>query len=482
MASTYSSLKIQLMTTGENSGTWGNVTNVNLGTAIEEAIVGSANVTFSSGNVTLTLTDSNASQTARNLRLNLTGTTAGARDLIVPAIEKVYIVNNGCADAVTIKNSTGTGITVPAGKTMYAYNNGTNVVDAITHLTSLTLASALPVTSGGTGVTTSTGSGNVVLSTSPTLVTPVLGTPTSGTLTNCTGLPLTTGVTGVLPNANTTAASANGASTIVARDASGNFTANTVTANVTGNLTGTAANATILQTTRSIAISGGATGTATNFNGSANITIPVTGLNVSTADSGILAVARGGTGVNTSTGTGSTVLSASPALTGTPTAPTAAVSTDNTQIATTAFVRDIIPTGLISLWSGSVASIPSGWLLCDGTNGTPDLRSRFVVGAGSTYAVGATGGSADAIVVSHTHTATSSVSDPGHVHTASGSIHLVGAGGGFQWDGTIGPAATVTTNPNTTGISVSTSIGSTGSSATNANLPPYYALAYIMKS
>jgi hypothetical protein len=154
MASTYSSLKIQLMATGENSGTWGNVTNVNLGTAIEEAIVGSADVTFASGNVTLTLTDTNSSQTARNLRLNLTGTTGGARDLIVPAIEKVYIINNGCADTVTVKNSTGTGISVPPGKTEYVYNNGTNVVEAINHLTSLTLDTPLPVSSGGTGSNT----------------------------------------------------------------------------------------------------------------------------------------------------------------------------------------------------------------------------------------------------------------------------------------------------------------------------------------
>jgi len=156
MASSYSALKIQLMATGENSGTWGTVTNENLGTALEEAIVGSADVTFSSGPVTLTLTDTNATQTARNLRLNLTGTSGGAQNLIVPAIEKVYIVNNGCADAITVKNSSGTGIAVPAGKTMYVYNNGTNVVDAITHLTSLTLASALPIASGGTGSTSTT--------------------------------------------------------------------------------------------------------------------------------------------------------------------------------------------------------------------------------------------------------------------------------------------------------------------------------------
>lgn len=152
MASTYSNLKIQLMTTGENSTTWGDVTNVNLGTAIEEAIVGSADVTFSSGNVTLTLSNSNTSQTARNMRLRCTGTTGGStRNLVVPSIEKPYIVQNDCADSIVIKTSAGNGITVPAGKTMWVYNNGTDVVDATTHLTSLTLGTALPVASGGTG-------------------------------------------------------------------------------------------------------------------------------------------------------------------------------------------------------------------------------------------------------------------------------------------------------------------------------------------
>lgn len=165
MASTYSSLKIQLMATGENTGTWGTVTNLNLGTAIEEAIVGSADVTFASGDVTLTLTDTNTSQVARNLRLNLVGT-AGAlpRNLIVPAIEKVYIVNNGLAQTITVKNSTGTGTAVPAGKTMYIYNDGTNVVDAISYITAISAGSAslstpLPVASGGTGSATAAFSG-----------------------------------------------------------------------------------------------------------------------------------------------------------------------------------------------------------------------------------------------------------------------------------------------------------------------------------
>jgi len=180
----------------------------------------------------------------------------------------------------------------------------------------------------------------------------------------------------------------------------------------------------------------------------------------------------------------------SPTFTGTPLAPTAASGTNNTQIATTAFVTTAVaasfPTGGIILWSGSVASIPSGWALCNGSNGTPDLRNRFVVGAGSTYAVAATGGSADAIVVSHTHTATSTstVTDPGHKHNLEGYGK---DGTTFQYPDLEGRGSfrTITNGvvTNTTGITVATSTtnASTGSSGTNANLPPYYALAYIMK-
>jgi hypothetical protein len=97
MASTYSDLKIELIGTGEQAGTWGNTTNINLGTALQEAITGSADVAFSSGDVTLTLTNSNAAQIGRNLRLNLTGTSGGARNLILGAemqVEKLYLINN----------------------------------------------------------------------------------------------------------------------------------------------------------------------------------------------------------------------------------------------------------------------------------------------------------------------------------------------------------------------------------------------------
>jgi hypothetical protein len=142
------------------------------------------------------------------------------------------------------------------------------------------------------------------------------------------------------------------------------------------------------------------------------------------------------------------------------------------------------PSGVIVLWSGSIGSIPAGWYLCNGSNGTPDLRDRFVVGAGSTYAVDATGGSANAIVVSHTHTATSTVTDPGHSHLNSdgGTAYVgtqalqAGAQGGSAPNGNVTLASAVT------GVTVATTIDSAGTSGTNANLPPYYALCYIMKS
>jgi len=159
--SSYSPLKIELIATGENTGTWGDITNINLGTALEEAITGSADVAFSNANITLTLTNTNTSQAARNLRLNLTGTTGAPRNLVVPSIEKLYLINNTCADAVTVKTAAGTGIAVPSGKTMFVYNNGTNVVDAVTHLSSLSVTGA--VTAGSASVTGAVAAGSAAV-------------------------------------------------------------------------------------------------------------------------------------------------------------------------------------------------------------------------------------------------------------------------------------------------------------------------------
>ena len=182
----------------------------------------------------------------------------------------------------------------------------------------------------------------------------------------------------------------------------------------------------------------------------------------------------------------------SPALTGTPTAPTASSGTNTTQLATTAFViANAIPSGLISMWSGTIASIPSGWVLCNGSNSTPDLRNKFIIGAHSdtagvayTTVTGSnttTGGTKDAIVVSHTHTATSAVTDPGHVHTFT-NYSISNGGESTPVIANSNVTATVSTNSAVTGITVATTNSTEGSSGTNQNLPPYYALAFIMKT
>lgn len=179
MASTYSTnLKIELIGTGEQAGTWGNTTNTNLGTALEQAIVGKADVTMSSTTVTLSLTNSNSAQDARAIYLNLSGTPGGAAVLEVPAVEKPYIVKNGSNQQVTIKVSGQTGVPIPTGKTALVYNNGTDVVTSLDYIPSLVLGAALPIASGGTGSITATGSGLPVLATSPTV--------TSATLTGAT--------------------------------------------------------------------------------------------------------------------------------------------------------------------------------------------------------------------------------------------------------------------------------------------------------
>jgi hypothetical protein len=213
----------------------------------------------------------------------------------------------------------------------------------------------------------------------------------------------------------------------------------------------------------------GLSGSAGNFSVSSNLSVVGT-----TALTGAL---TGTTGVFSGA-----ISSVSPAFTGTPTAPTASPGTNTTQIATTAFaLANGIPSGAILLWSGSIASIPSGWLLCDGTSGTPDLRDRFVVGAGSTYAVAATGGSADAVVVSHTHTATST--DSGHTHNAITKTNGSSASGTQFTNSFDGSVSTTSTQMIQTGnANITTTIASAGVSGTGANLPPYYALAYIMKA
>ncbi len=171
MPSTFSTnLKIELIGTGEQVGTWGTTTNNNFGTALEQAIVGRVTVTFATdANKTLTLTDTNAAQDARALFLNVTSgvSLTATRDLIVPAINKNYIVKNATTGSQSIRVIVaGVGVTIPNGKTALIYNDGTDVGYQFDHAGALDLSS---LTVSGASTLGTTTLGNTTVSGTSTL-------------------------------------------------------------------------------------------------------------------------------------------------------------------------------------------------------------------------------------------------------------------------------------------------------------------------
>jgi hypothetical protein len=171
---------------------------------------------------------------------------------------------------------------------------------------------------------------------------------------------------------------------------------------------------------------------------------------------------------------------------------TAAQIADNTITAAQLAVGAVIPTGGIIMWSGTIANIPTGWALCNGANGTPNLQDRFIVGATSGgdgvypgVSVGTTGGSANAVVVSHQHTGTTGTESTNHTH---GYSYANGGSNGYELEERGSPdGSRLQTYNGTTGTQSANhthdfTTSTEGSPATNANLPPYYALAFIMKT
>ncbi len=235
MASTYSTnLKLELMGTGDQSGTWGNTTNTNLGTALEQAIVGYGNPNFTTdADLTITLTDSNASQTARAFALNVTSgvSLSTTRNLIVPTIQKPYLIYNNTSggQSIIVKTSAGSGVTVASGARTLVYVDGTNVVSSVSNLPALTLNTALAATSGGTG-NSSYAVGDLLYASTTTAISPLADVATGnalisggvGVAPSYGKIGLTTHVSGTLPVAN-----------------GGTGTTSTTYCNLTTNVTGT---------------------------------------------------------------------------------------------------------------------------------------------------------------------------------------------------------------------------------------------------
>jgi len=492
MASTYSTnLGIELLGSGEQSGTWGTTTNNNLGNLLEQAVSGYGTAAVTTGATTTITLPNGASGTARNMVITVTGTGGANTFLEVPASKaKLYIIFNGATGAFTVKPTGFSGISVPASAKAILYCDGTNIVDATNYFSSLTLGAALPVASGGTSLTTLTAN-NVILgngTSAPQFVAPTTSgniltangttwaSATPAYLGTVTSVAVSGGATGLTTSGGpiTSAGTITLAGTLAVANGGTGATATTAYAVYTGNSAGTGFAAIANGTTNQIftATTSGAPSWSSSFTG--NVTGNATNV------TGTVVVANGGTGVTSTTAYG--VLCGG--TTSTAAVQSVAVGTLGQVLTSNGTgnlpsMQSIVSfvSGMIILWSGSVASIPSGWLLCDGTSSTPDLRDRFVVGAGSTYAVGGTGGTADAVVVSHTHVAT----DAGHTHLQQSNTLLSGGAAAVRNDlNAYQISAGGTTQSGTANITNADPVGSVA--GTNQNLPPYYALCYIMKS
>ena len=356
MATYVNNLRLKEITTGDEDGTWGTSTNTNLELITDGFSYGTKEMA-ADANETFTMPDATADDT-RSFYLKITSAvslTATREVTLGPnTVSKVWMIENATSGSqiITIKQGSGATVNVPngskvmivtdgagAGAAVFNANptevggtvtsvggtgtvNGLTLTGTVTTSGNLTLGGTLanvdltsqvtgtlPVANGGTGVTSSTGTGSVVLSSSPTLTTPNLGTPSAATLTNATGLPLSTGVTGQLPLAN----GGTGASLVDPNadriffwdDSAGATTFLTVGSGL--QISGTTLSSTDAGgTVTSVAVSGGTTGLTTSGG-------PITGSGTITL-AGTLAVANGGTGVTSSTGSGSNVLSTSPTL------------------------------------------------------------------------------------------------------------------------------------------------------------------------
>jgi hypothetical protein len=372
MATYSTNLALTLMATGEQSNTWGDTTNTNLGTLLEQAISGYVTQAITDGADTTITIPNGATGVARNMFLELTGALTATRNLIVPANKKLYFVYNATTGgfAVTVKVSGQTGVSVPNGRKVLLVSNGTDVVEAHNAISgnatvggtlgvtgvatlgngailgtpasaTLTNATGLPISSGvsglGTGVATALAV-NVGSAGAPVVNGGVLGTPSSGTATNLTGLPLATGVTGTLPVVN--------GGTGLTAGTSGGVLAYTAT--------GTLASSAAL-TANSLVIGGGAGAAPSTTTTGTGV---VTALGVNTGTAGAFVVNGGALGTPSSGTVTNLTGTASININGTVGATTPAVATVTTLTASAD--SSFTSTGAVKIPASTTANRPAG--------------------------------------------------------------------------------------------------------------------------
>ena len=319
MASTYSpDLRLELIGTGEQQGTWGVTTNKNIGTLIEQAIAGGTSIDVSGSSIHTLTVNNGLPDEARNAILNFIGPLVSDCVVIAPSVSKQYVIKNSTTGGfgIIIQTALGISVTIPDGVIAIVVCNGTNfysvnciagdgrvtgnlIIDGSLTAGSFTLSTPLPVASGGTGVNSSTGTGSVVLSNAPTLLSPNLGTPTVLVGNNITGFAAGLTCGSVATNANLTGVitSVGNATSIASKTGTGfTFVVDTSPTLITPNLG-----------TPTALVGTNITGTATAFT-SGNVT---TNANLT----GVITSTGNATSIASQTGTGSTfVVDTSPTL------------------------------------------------------------------------------------------------------------------------------------------------------------------------
>ena len=437
MASTYStSLKLTLIGDGDQTGTWGQTTNANFGTLLEQAIVGQTTITMANADYTLTNLNG-ALDEARGAVLIITGNQNATFSVIVPAVPKLYMITNSLSSSAIayIKILGGTTVQVPNGRTMYFYCTGLTSPSSWGSLDYVTYAQNLvtggTITTGAITCTSLTSSGGIIGTTG------AFSGAITGTTIGGTTITASTQFSGPGTGLTGTAASLNIGGTALNITASSNtsltslanlVTVGTITSGTWSGSFGAVSGANLTNITGA-----NVTGTVANATTAVNSTNATTAATVSTT------VASGAVG-------------------------TTQVSSDSsTKIATTAFVQAVVqalyPIG--SIYSSTSATNPQAtfgfgtWIAY--------AAGRVLVGAGGIFS--GTGGSADAVVISHTHTGTTDGQSNDHNHGVTGTT------GGQSVDHTHTPVVQYNGNggdyPNTNGFTGQTVSSTTPTSGTS---------------